>query len=161
MFKIIAMTFIFKLLDNAFSTLKTITLQKEKFVISSLLNAISTFFYVVAISTAIKDTSPAGVVAMCLATFLGTLLPAKFVSKMEKDRLYIYTIISNDYEQGKEFANKLRKYGLRVESWMAYDVNINKILTCKVYCHTKTESMMVKDRIPNGYDYYVNIPEEY
>ena len=85
-------TFLCKMADNALSTLKNIFLHKGNYMASSLFSAGGTFFYMVAMVNAIKDNSLWSIVAMCLATFLGSYLPAKLIERMEEDQLYVYEL---------------------------------------------------------------------
>lgn len=155
------MTFICKMIDNALGTLKTLFLQKGNYFASSLFNAGSTFFYMVAIVNSIRDNSLWSIFAMCLATFLGSYLPARIVDKMEEDKLYIYDITSNSFDEGKELADMIRELNIPVKTSITYNSDLDKVLEIKVFCSTKNESLIVKEIIKDETKYHAYIAKEY
>lgn len=154
------MTFICKIIDNALSTLKTIFLQKGNYFASSLFNAGSTFFYMVAIVNSIKDNSLWSIFAMCLATFLGSYLPARAIDKMEEDELYIYDITSTTFEDGIELADGIRELNIPVKTSTTYNSNLDKVLEIKVFCSTKNESLIIKELMKDEFKYHAYIAKE-
>lgn len=152
--------FILKILDNGLSTAKTIYINKERYVLGALLNAFSTFFYLVAIVQLTKDNSLESIIAMCVATFIGTYLPGVLIKKSERDKLWIFDITASSFEEGKEFADIIREHNIAIKSYSSYDKDMNKVLSCKIYCSTKTESRIVNKFIPNKFKYNVYVPLE-
>lgn len=152
--------FILKILDNGLSTAKTIYINKEKYVLGALLNAFSTFFYLVAIVQLTKDNSLESIIAMCVATFIGTYLPGVLIKKSERDKLWIFDITASSLDEGKEFADIIREHNIAIKSYSSYDKDMNKVLSCKIYCSTKTESRIVNKFIPNNFKYNVYVPLE-
>ena len=140
-------TFLCKMMDNALGTLKNIFLHKQKYFVSSVFSATSTFFYMVAMVNAVKDNSLWSIIAMCTATFLGSYIPAKIVEKRESDKLYVYEITTNDYEEGIVFANSIRDINIPVKTNTIYNDKKEKVVEVKVFCNTKAESNMVKELI--------------
>lgn len=161
MIQVLLTIFIFRLLDNGLSIAKTIYLQRERYLLSSLLNAGSTFFYLVVMVNVINDNSPASILVMCFATFLGTLLPAKIVDKIEKDKLFVYEITTDTFDKGIEFADLVRNNNIPVKTMIAYDSDLQKVLHCKVYCQSKAESVMIKDILPEEFKYHAYVAKEY
>lgn len=139
----ILFAFTLKMIDNIFSTAKTIYISKEKYLIGSILNAAATFFYLVAIVQITKDNSLMSIFAMCLATFIGTYLPGILIKQNEKDKLYIFDITANDLFSGIDFADDIRELGLAINTHKTYDSGMTKTLACKIFCETKEESRMV------------------
>ena len=154
----ILISFILKAVDNGLSTAKTIYINKEKYFIASLLNGMATFFYLVAIVQLTKTNSIANIIAMCVATFIGTLLPGIMVRKSERDKLYIFDITSDSLESGKKFADEVRKHNVAIKTYKSYDNNMNKILSCKVYCTTKEETKIVNSLIQPNFKYNIYVP---
>lgn len=154
------MTFISKIMDNALSTLKTIYLHKGKYFASAMFNAASTFFYMTAIVNAVKDNSLWSIIAMCVATFLGSYIPAKIIEKKEGDRLYVYDITTDDYEDGIAFANNIREMNIPVKTSTIYNDKKEKVVEVKVFCNTKAESSMIKELIGN-YKYHAYVAQEW
>lgn len=153
-------TFIYKIMDNALSTLKSIFLHKQQYLLSSIFSAISTFFYMVAMVNAIKDNSLWSIAAMCVATFLGSYIPAKIIERKEGDKLYVYDITTDDYEEGKVFANNIREMNVPVKTSTIYNDKQEKVIEVKVFCSTKAESSMIKELIGN-YKYHAYVAQEW
>ena len=155
------MTFICKMLDNALSTLKSMFLHKGNYLASSLFNAGGTFFYMVAMVNAIKDNSLWSIVAMCVATFLGSYLPAKMMERMEEDQLYVYEITSRTFDEGIEHADIIRDMNIPIKTTSIYNDTLEKVLEIKVFCSTKSESAIIKDMIKNEFKYHAYVAKEY
>lgn len=154
-------TFICKLMDNALSTLKSIYLHKHKYFVSSAFNAISTFFYMVAMVNVVKDNSFNSIIAMCVATFLGSYLPARIVERMEEDELYIYDITSNTFEEGVALVEQIRDLDIPIKTSTTYSNSFDKTLEIKVFCSTKQESIMIKEIVKDNAKYHAYIAKEY
>lgn len=150
--------FLLKIADNALGTAKTISLNKEKYWFASAFNAFSTLFYTVAIVRITQSNDMYSIVAICLATFLGTLLPGLIVKGSEKDKLHIFDITADNLYNGKEFADTLRKQNIAVRTYKTYDKNMQKTLACKVYCTSKEESKFVNSLIKPDFKYNVYVP---
>ena len=157
MFEIV-LVFLLKLIDNALATVKAIYIQKEKYMVSAIFNALSTFFYLVAIVQISKSSNLLSIVSMCLATFIGTYLPGIIIKKSEGDRLFIFDVTANDLEKGKQFADKIRELKIPIKTYSSYNSNMNKVLTCKVFCATKDDSQIVLDIMPETFEYYIHLP---
>lgn len=154
----VVQAFILKLIDNGLSTLKTIFIQKEKYILGALSNAFSTLFYLIAIVQVAKSNDMFSIIAMCIATFLGTLIPGILIKKSERDKLYIYEITTTNFEAGKIFADELRDTNIAIHAHTTYDEDMNKVLVCKVYCSTKEESRIIDTLIPSNFRYHVYVP---
>lgn len=150
--------FMLKLIDNALGTAKTIYINKEKYFVGAVFNALSTFFYLIAIVQIAKSDSLSSIIAMCIATFIGTFLPGIIIKKSERDKLYIYDITADNFSSGAIFADKVKKKNIPVKTYVSYDVNINKILSCKVYCTNKEESKIVNSLLPKEFKYHIYVP---
>lgn len=157
-FAIVLQAFFLKLVDNGLGTLKTIFIQKEKYMLGALFNALSAFFYLIAIVQVAKSNDMFSIIAMCIATFLGTLIPGILVKKSERDKLYIYEITTTNLEEGKIFADDVRDTNIAIRSYTSYDEDMNKVLICKVYCSTKEESRILDTLIPYSFRYHVYVP---
>lgn len=153
-------TFVAKMADNALSTLKNMCLHKGKYFASSMFNAASTFFYMTAIVNTIKDNSFGSIVALCIATFLGSYLPAKFVEKIEKDKLFVYEITTNSFEQGLDLIDEIKDMNIPFKSSTIYNNDSEKVIELKIFCSTKIESTMIKNVI-NNYKYHAYIATDF
>lgn len=160
MYTEIAISFVLKAVDNAFGTFKTLYLQKEKYFLGALFNAIGTFFYLVAIVQIAKSNNFYSIIAMCIATFIGTYLPGIAMKKSERDKLYIFEVTANSIDAGAKFADKVRNKNIAVKTYSSYDSDLNKVLSCKIYCTTKKESKYINGIIPQSFKYHVYVPVE-
>ena len=154
----IILVFLFKICDNALATAKTVFVSKGKYLTGAMFNAFSFLFYTIAFSKALKDDSPGTTIAMCLAVFLGTYLTGSLIKKSERERLFIFDITSDTFENGIAFADELREHNLAIKTYITYDSNLIKTLSCKVYCTTKTESALVDSLIKKDFKYNKTIP---
>lgn len=154
----ILIAFLLKMVDNTLGTFKTISLNKEKYYSASIFNAVGTFFYLLAVVRMTRSDNIWGIVAMCIATFFGTLLPGLFVKSSEKDKLYIFDITADSMESGMKFADELRELNIAVRTAITYDKIMNRTLACKVYCNSKEESRLVNSLIRPEFRYNVYVP---
>ena len=156
----ILLVFILKILDNALATAKTVFISKEKYLSGSLFNALSFLFYTMAFSKALKDDSMFTTVAMCIAVFIGTYITGIVFRRSERDKLYIFDITSDTFQTGIAFADEIRENNLAIKTYVTYDSNMKKTLSCKVYCSTREESKIVNSLIKPNFKYNVYIPIE-
>jgi hypothetical protein len=94
------------------------------------------------------DNSLSSLVALSLATLVGSYLPAKAMERLEKDKLYVYEITSDTLDSGKEFADSLRNYNIPVSTTAVRNKSFNKVLLCKVYSQSKSVSKLIENLIP-------------
>lgn len=153
----IGIAFGLKMADNALSTVKTLYLSKGKFFGASLFASMSTLFYLLAIVRIANSNDMASIIAMCAATFVGTLMPCYLLKKSERDKLYIFDITSDTMDNGKRFADEIRDSNIAVNTSVVYDKNMKKTLLCKVYCATKEQSKMVNDLLKNKDEFKYNV----
>lgn len=146
--------FIIKMLDNALSSAKTIFMAKEKYFLGALFNAGSFFFYSIALVQMIKSDSYSYIFMMCLAVFTGTYFTGILIKKSEKDKLFVYEVTADNLQTGKEFADTIRENNISAKTSLAYNMELKKVLSIKIYCKTKEESKIVDDLIPNNFKYH-------
>lgn len=159
--QMILVAFTLKLIDNTLGTVKSIYLHKERYLLGALFNSAATFFYLVAIVQIAKSNDMLSIIAMCFATFLGTLIPGLLMKKSERDKLFIYDITAIDLESGKNFADLVRDNNIPIKTFISYDKDLNKVLSCKAFCPTKNESRIVDGLIPSEFKYNKYTPLEY
>lgn len=154
----ILIVFLLKLLDNTLGTMKNIYLAREKFFFSSLLAALSTTIYMLAVVRMAKSDGLLSIMAICSATFIGTLIPGLAVKKSEKEKLYIFDITADTMHSGKEFADILRNANIALKTTIVYDNMMVKTLSIKAYCANRKESKMVNEIIYPAFKYNVYTP---
>lgn len=154
------LVFILKLLDGVFSTLKNIFLIKNKYFLSALVSTIGTFFYLTMVVELAKTTGIMATLVVCLANFIGTYIPSISMEKLEKDKLYIYSITSTTLEEGKAFADLVRKNNLAITTDGRRNENMEKVLFCEVYCKTREASKLLESLLPKAFKYNIQVPNE-
>jgi len=154
----ILIVFLLKLLDNTLGTMKNIYLVREKFLFSSLLAAMSTTVYMVAVLRMAKSDGILSIIAICAATFIGTLIPGLVVKKSEKEKLYIFDITADNMHSGKEFADILRIANIATKTSVVYDKTMIKTLSIKAYCANREESKLVNEALSPAFKYNVYTP---
>lgn len=154
----ILIVFTLKLIDNTLNTMKNIFLIKEKFLVSSLFAALSTAVYMFMVMKMAKTDGLISIIAIFVATFIGTLLPGTVVKKTEKDRLFIYDITADNFSNGKKFADILREADITTKTSIAYNNEMNKTLSIQAYCSNKDESRLVSENISSTFKYNIYAP---
>jgi uncharacterized protein YebE (UPF0316 family) len=152
------LVFVLKLLDGVFSTLKNIFLIKGQFFLSALVSTIGTFFYLTMVVELAKATGVMATIVVCLANFIGTYVPSISMNKLEKDKLHVYNITSSTLEEGKSFADLVRKNNLAITTDGRRDENMEKVLFCEVYCKTREASKLLESLIPKSFKYNIQVP---
>lgn len=146
------------LLNNTFSTLKTLYLAKDKYFAAGLANTVGTYFYLVALVKVARDSDPLGIIAMCAATFIGTYIPGVAVKRAEGDKTFIFDITADGVESGELFASRMIDSGLPVKSSIVFDKHMHETVEIKVFCQTKEESRIVKAALPEEFKWNVYVP---
>ena len=111
--------------------------------------------YAVSLLYAFQSEFYSGLIALGLATFVGSYIPAKFMERLEKDKLYMYEITSNTLNDGKKFADTLRDCNIPVSTSIVHDKKMNKVLMCRVYSQSKCDSRTVEGLIPEAFKYTI------
>lgn len=147
-----------KFSDCALSTLKTVFLVKNQFFISSILNSLSAALFIFVADTMANAPSDqklwiAGVVF--LANLTGGYLPPKLVKRMESDKLFVYVITPQSFEEGKDLADDLRAHNIPVSTTVVYDKYMNKTLDIKAYAQGKEESRIISRHLDDTMKWHV------
>jgi hypothetical protein len=155
-----------KFSDCALGTLKTLFLIKDKFFMSSVFNSLAAILFIFvadAMANAPVDQKAAIAIIVFLANLTGGYLPPKILDKLDADKLFIYVITSNDFENGKELADTLRSFNIPVSTTVDYiatpaenDTQVcKKVLTCKAYATTKLESKVINSCLTEDFKYHI------
>lgn len=150
--------FALNLLNNTFSTLKTLYLAKDRYLAAGLANTVGTFFYLIALVRVAQDNNVLGITAMCLATFIGTYVPGEVVRRAEGDRTFIFDITADSIVTGETFAAQMVAAGLPVKSGIVLDKHMTETVEIKVFCQTKEESRIVKNALPDTFKWNIYVP---
>ena len=147
-----------KFSDCALSTLKTVFLVKNQFFISSILNSLSAALFIFVADTMANAPSDqklwiAGIVFF--ANLTGGYLPPKLVKRMESDKLFVYVITPQSFEEGKDLADDLRAHNIPVSTTVVYDKYMNKTLDIKAYAQGKEESRIISRHLDDTMKWHV------
>ena len=150
--------YLMKFSDCALSTLKTVFLVKNQFFISSILNSLSAALFIFVADTMANAPSDqklwiAGIVF--LANLTGGYLPPKLVKRMESDKLFVYVITPQSFEEGKDLADDLRAHNIPVSTTVVYDKYMNKTLDIKAYAQGKEESRIISRHLDDTMKWHV------
>lgn len=150
--------YLMKFSDCALSTLKTVFLVKNQFFISSILNSLSAALFIFVADTMANAPSDqklwiAGIVF--LANLTGGYLPPKLVKHMESDKLFVYVITPQSFEEGKDLADDLRAHNIPVSTTVVYDKYMNKTLDIKAYAQGKEESRIISRHLDDTMKWHV------
>ena len=150
--------YLMKFSDCALSTLKTVFLVKNQFFISSILNSLSAALFIFVADTMANAPSDqklwiAGIVFF--ANLTGGYLPPKLVKRMESDKLFVYVITPQSFEEGKDLADDLRAHNIPVSTTVVYDKYMNKTLDIKAYAQGKEESRIISRHLDDTMKWHV------
>ena len=150
--------YLMKFSDCALSTLKTVFLVKNQFFISSILNSLSAALFIFVADTMANAPSDqklwiAGIVF--LANLTGGYLPPKLVKRMESDKLFVYVITPQSFEEGKDLADDLRTHNIPVSTTVVYGKYMNKTLDIKAYAQGKEESRIISRHLDDTMKWHV------
>lgn len=147
-----------KFSDCALSTLKTVFLVKNQFFVSSVLNSLSAALFIFvadAMANAPADQKLwiAGIVF--LANLTGGYLPPKLVDRMESDKLFIYVITPQTFEEGKDLADDLRAHNIPVSTTVVYDKYLKRTLDVKAFAQGKQESRIISRHLNDSMKWHI------
>ena len=152
--------FLLKFINNCLSTAKTITVSKGEYFLGALFNAISELFYLLVMVRVIKSNDIFSMLMVCFAVFLGTYITGVVFKKKQPEKLYIFDVTSDNMENGIDFADKVRFFNIAIKTYKTFDTNMNKCLSCKIYCNTREESKIVESLMLPNFKYNQIIPVE-
>ncbi len=147
-----------KFMDCALSTAKTVFLVKNKYFISSVMNSLAAALFIFVadkMANATDDLKIYIAAVVFLANLIGGYMPPKLISRLEKDRLFIYNITSDTLENGKMLADKLRELNIPVSTATAYDKKMNKVLICNAYAVTREQSKLIDSQLTGEFKYNI------
>ena len=95
---------------------------------------------------------------MAFTIIIVGLLGTFFLAYLDKDKLFLYEVTSQDLETGMAFAQKLRGYNLQVNTNICFNSQQEKIAAIRVYSKSKTTSKLIEDNIPADFNYNIITP---
>lgn len=134
--------------------MKTVFICKDQYFAAAVSASLSVLFFIYAA----QQNGDYVYATIFLATFLGNYLPPKLLSRLNKDKLFLYEVTSQDLETGLAFAEKLKAYNLQVNTNVCYDSDQKRIATVRVYSKSKQTSKLIEETIPADFNYNIITP---
>lgn len=150
--------FILKVMDCSLGTLKTVFLVKDRFFISSLLNSLSAALFIFvadAMANAPSEQKLLIAAVIFLANVIGGYVPPKMIEKMSTDRLFVYVITSQTFDEGKHLADTIREKGVAVSTSVSYNDKLEKVLVCNAYAKNRHDSRQIESVLSPGDKFHI------
>lgn len=96
-----------------------------------------------------------GILIVSLAVFLGSYIPGLISNKFERDRAWVFDIIPESNELGKQFADKIREMNIPIHTFKGYNDKLELVLCAKVFSMDKDQSRLISALIPENFKYHV------
>ncbi len=147
----LAVLFIAKLIDNALSTTKTILIQKNKWVLASIVLAVSNAIYFKIAKSIISDESDLALYIVAIASGVGCGLAMLINNRFSKEKTFVNVIMSDDIEAMKALRTFLAENKITNVATDSYTLDWEtKTLTITAYAETKHESRLIDEYIKNS-----------
>lgn len=147
MIKLYVTLFLLKLLDGTLKTIKQKAFIHDYDFAASFLSALSFITYMLIINKIINQNDIMSIIVTSLAVFISTYVPSKLFTKMRKDKVFMFEILPDKNEEGKEIADLLRGNNIAIRTYKGYNNNKELVLCCKAYAETKVDSKVITDLI--------------
>jgi len=138
-----------KVLDNFLTTTKSILVHKNKAIAASLLIIISQFLFYFVISKVVSENNLLVILAVSVASGIGSFIAFKINDKLSKDKLYFNIITSKHEEDMRELCEYLRTNNIGNIVTDSYRKDWSKSLSVQAFALTRLESKLI-DRFING-----------
>lgn len=143
--------FVVKILDNLISTAKSITVYKNKEILSSVLVIISQFLFYFVIKQVILDSSMLSIIIASVASGLGTYMAMKINNKFQKDMLYMNIITCKNKDDIESLCNYLIKNKIKYIVNDSYTRSWDTTYSAMIFSNTKEQSKLI-DKFINETD---------
>ena len=121
----LGLLFIAKMADNALSTVKTIMIQRNRSLLTTL--------------------------TVAVASGVGCFLVSGINNKLSKDRTYVNVVMSDDMAAMQDFRDYLAKHHITNVASDSYTLDWNrKTLTVTAYAETKEQSRIINSYMENS-----------
>ena len=147
----LAILFVAKLVDNALSTTKTILIQKNKWILASIVLAISNAIYFKIAKSIISDDSDLALYVVSIASGVGCCLAMLINNRFSKERTFVNVIMSDDIEAMKALRTFLAENKITNVATDSYTLDWKtKTLTITAYAETKYQSRLIDEYLENS-----------
>lgn len=141
---IISMSILFlvKVLDNVLGTMKTIFIQRNKMILSTIIVIITNIIFYKLIDAA-SDGGELAIYVISIASGIGTFIALFLSNKFSKDRLFVNVIMNDNKEVMTELREFLMENKITNLTTDAYTKDFKKTLAITVYAETKAQSKLI------------------
>ena len=147
----LAILFLAKLIDNALSTTKTILIQKNKWILASVVLAVSSAIYFKIAKSIISNESDIALYVVSIASGVGCGLAMLISNRFSKERTFVNVIMSDNIEAMKVLRTFLADNKITNVATDSYTLDWEtKTLTITAYAETKHESRLIDEYIESS-----------
>lgn len=147
----LAILFLAKLIDNALSTTKTILIQKNKWILASVVLAVSSAIYFKIAKSIISNESDIALYVVSIASGVGCGLAMLISNRFSKERTFVNVIMSDNIEAMKALRTFLADNKITNVATDSYTLDWEtKTLTITAYAETKHESRLIDEYIESS-----------
>lgn len=132
-----------KILDNFLATSKSILVHKNKAVAASFLIVVSQFLFYFVISEIISENNIFVILAVSIASGVGSFIAFKINDRLSKDKLFLNIITSKHEEDMKELCEFLRVNNIKNIVTDSYRKDWTKSYAVQVFAITRVESILI------------------
>lgn len=144
----LAALFIAKVVDNALSTIKTIMIQRSRWILAGFAVVLSDFIYFWITKRVVSAESELAMLVVAIAGGVGCSLACFVNEKLSKDRTYVNVIMSDDLEEMKRLRDFLALHHITNVATDSYTLDWDaKTITITAYPETKAESRLINNFI--------------
>lgn len=153
--KILLLLFIGKMIDSYLKTLRNVMLFKGYKKVSALLDGLSMLMFLFILSEINQIDNNISKIIVALAVVIGNYTGQLRGDKYTKEKVWMYNIIPESKKEAKKLADKIRDRTFQVLTYDTYNSKKRQTLGIKVYAHTKEESSVLREVIPNYVKFHV------
>lgn len=146
--------FILKIIDNIILTGKTLLVQKNKALLSSVSVVISQLLFYFVIDQVIADNSLKVIFTVSIASGIGSYIAFIINKRVSRDRLWVHIVTSNNRADMKELGDHMREKQVPIITFDSYSDDLERTLTALIFANTKQQSSEIDYLIEHsGKDY--------
>jgi hypothetical protein len=132
-----------KIADNFITTSKAILVHKNQAIAASLLIVVSQFLFYFVTSEVISENNPFIILAVSIASGIGSFIAFKIHDKLSRDKLYLNIITSKHEEDMRELCEFLRINHIKNIVTDSYRKDWTKSYVVQAFAVTRVESILI------------------
>ena len=141
---VMCLLFFAKVIDNAFSTAKTILVQRNHCILAGVSLAVSNFIYLCVTKNVVNSDSSLALIVVSIASGVGCCLAVAVSNRLSKERTFVNVIMSDDKEKMQAFRDFLAQHHITNTTTDSYTLDWNtKSITVTAYAETKAQSKLI------------------